>query len=86
MPGTVIKKLRNMCNLKQEAVAKAMGISQAAYSKIENNVTELTVRHCRMLSKIFGVNVYDYLEDDFEIIRPKQKATDEKQPTSTDMA
>lgn len=47
-----------------------MGISQAAYSKLENNQTELTVRHCKILSKIFGVNVYDYLEDDFEIVRP----------------
>lgn len=81
MPGTVIKKLRNMRNLKQEAVAKEMGISQAAYSKIENNVTELTVRHCRILSKIFGVNVYDYLEDEFEIIRPKVKAATEETAT-----
>ncbi len=86
MPGTVIKKLRNMRNLKQEAVAKEMGISQAAYSKIENNVTELTVRHCRILSKIFGVNVYDYLEDDFEIIRPKLQATEETQTEATDVA
>jgi len=73
MPGTVIKQLRMKMNLKQDNVAKAMGISQAAYSKIENNLTELTVRHCKMLSKIFGVNVYDFLEDDFEIVRPKQK-------------
>lgn len=86
MPGTVIKKLRNMRNLKQEAVAKEMGISQAAYSKIENNVTELTVRHCRILSKIFGVNVYDYLEDDFEIIRPKVKAPEEEATETTDVA
>jgi transcriptional regulator with XRE-family HTH domain len=56
--------------MKQDDVAQQMGISQAAYSKLENNQTELTVRHCKMLSKIFGVNVYDYLEDDFEIVRP----------------
>lgn len=70
MPGTVIKRIRQERNLKQEEVARQMGISQAAYSKLENNQTELTVRHCKMLSKIFGVNVYDYLEDDFEIVRP----------------
>lgn len=58
--------------MKQEEVARQMGISQAAYSKLENNQTELTVRHCKMLSKIFGVNVYDYLEDDFEIVRPQK--------------
>jgi transcriptional regulator with XRE-family HTH domain len=77
MPGTVIKKIRQMKHLKQDAVAKDMGISQAAYSKIENNLTELTVRHCKMLSKIFGVNVYDFLEDDFEIVRSqKNKSAD----------
>jgi transcriptional regulator with XRE-family HTH domain len=70
MPGSVIKKLRQAKRLKQDTVAKEMGISQAAYSKIENGQTELTIRHCRMLSKILGVNVYDYLSDDFEIIRP----------------
>jgi transcriptional regulator with XRE-family HTH domain len=70
MPGTIIKQLREQKMLKQETVAKAMGISQAAYSKIENNITELTVKHCRTLSKIFGVNVYEHLPDDFEIVRP----------------
>jgi transcriptional regulator with XRE-family HTH domain len=72
MPGTIIKKIRQERNMKQEDVAQQMGISQAAYSKLENNQTELTVRHCKMLSRIFGVNVYGYLEDDFEIVRPKK--------------
>jgi DNA-binding XRE family transcriptional regulator len=74
MPGTIIKKIRKMKMLKQETVAKEMGISQAAYSKIENNITELTVSHCKMLSRIFGVNVYDFLDDDFEIIRPNKNS------------
>jgi transcriptional regulator with XRE-family HTH domain len=73
MPGTIIKKIRESKSLKQETVAKEMGISQAAYSKIENNITELTVRHCRILSKVFGVNVYEFLDDNFEIIRPDAK-------------
>ncbi|HMP92521.1 MAG TPA: helix-turn-helix transcriptional regulator [Phnomibacter sp.] len=69
MPGTIIKKLRENKGLKQETVAREMGISQAAYSKIENNITELTVRHCKMLSRIFGVNVYDYFDHDFIVAR-----------------
>jgi transcriptional regulator with XRE-family HTH domain len=72
MPGSIIKQLREKKGLKQEAVALEMGISQAAYSKIENNLTELTVRHCKILSRIFGENVYDYFDDDFEIIRKKK--------------
>lgn len=73
MPGTIIKKIREKKGLKQEAVAMEMGISQAAYSKIENNLTELTVRHCKALSRIFQENVYEYFDDDFEIHRLKKK-------------
>lgn len=82
MPGTVIKHLREQKMLKQDTVAKAMGISQAAYSKIENNITELTVKHCRMLSKIFDVNVYEHLPDDFEISRPKRGFSTEENETA----
>jgi len=74
MPGCIIKKLRQTKHLKQHTVAKEMGITQAAYSKIENGLTELTIKHCRMLSKIMDVNVYDYLSDDFEITRPAKAA------------
>lgn len=69
MPGKKIKQLREAKGLKQEVVAKEMGITQAAYSKIENNITQLTVRHCKILSRVFGENVYDHFDDDFEIIR-----------------
>lgn len=75
MPGSIIKRLREKKGMKQETVAIEMGISQAAYSKIENNITELTVRHCKVLSRVFGENVYDFLDDDFEIRRQKDKST-----------
>ena len=47
-----------------------MGISQNAYSKIENNVTNLTVHHVKQLSEILQVPVTDLLRDEFEIHRP----------------
>lgn len=47
-----------------------MGISQNAYSKIENNITQLTVHHVRQLSRILEVPVLDLLKDDFEIHKP----------------
>jgi transcriptional regulator with XRE-family HTH domain len=82
MPGTIIKKLREKKGLKQEAVAIEMGISQAAYSKIENNLTELTVRHCKLLSRIFGENVYEFLEEEFEIRRNKPVKMQQQDTTS----
>ena len=67
MPGTVIRKFREMRNYSQEYVAGKMGISQNAYSKIENNITQLTVSHVRQISAILEVSIMDLLRDDFEI-------------------
>jgi transcriptional regulator with XRE-family HTH domain len=72
MPGTIIRKYREMRNYSQEYVAGKMGISQNAYSKIENNITQLTVNHIRQISAILEVSMMDLLRDDFEI----RKATD----------
>lgn len=47
-----------------------MKISQNAYSKIENNLTQLTVHHIKQLSKILDVPMLDLLKDEFEIHKP----------------
>lgn len=70
MPGSVIRHYRELKNYSQKWVASQMGISQNAYSKIENNITQLTVHHVRQLSRILEVPVLDLLKDDFEIHRP----------------
>jgi transcriptional regulator with XRE-family HTH domain len=70
MPGHVIKRYREMKNFSQKYVASRMGISQNAYSKIENNITQLTVHHVKELSNILDVPITDLLKDDFEIHRP----------------
>lgn len=70
MPGHVIKRYREMRNFSQKYVAAKMGISQNAYSKIENNITQLTVHHVKELSKILDVPLTDLLRDDFEIHKP----------------
>jgi transcriptional regulator with XRE-family HTH domain len=70
MPGHVIKKYREMRNYSQKFVAAKMGMSQNAYSKIENNITQLTVHHVKELSKILEVPITDLLKDEFEIHKP----------------
>lgn len=59
-----------MRNYSQKYVATKMGMSQNAYSKIENNITGLTVHHVKELSKILEIPVTDLLKDDFEIHKP----------------
>lgn len=70
MPGQVIKQYRELRNYSQEYVAKKMGISQNAYSKIENNITQVTVNHLKSISATLDVPVMDLLRDDFEIRKP----------------
>lgn len=70
MPGTIIRKYRELRNYSQDYVAKKMGISQNAYSKIENNITQLTVNHVKQISQILEVSIVDLLRDDFEIHGP----------------
>jgi transcriptional regulator with XRE-family HTH domain len=70
MPGTVIRKYREMRNYSQTYVASRLGISQNAYSKIENNITQLTVHHVKQLSQVLEIPITDLLKDDFEIHKP----------------
>jgi transcriptional regulator with XRE-family HTH domain len=70
MPGTIIRHYRELRNYTQKYVAGQMGISQNAYSKIENNITQLTVQHVKQLAEILQVAVTDLLKDEFEIHKP----------------
>ena len=70
MPGHIIKRYREAKNYSQKYVASKMGISQNAYSKIENNITQLTVHHIKELYKILEMPITDFLKDDFEIHKP----------------
>jgi transcriptional regulator with XRE-family HTH domain len=70
MPGTTIRKFREYRNYSQDYIARKMGISQNAYSKIENNITQLTVNHVKNISQILEIPVIDLLRDDFEIHAP----------------
>lgn len=76
MPETIIRKVREQRNYTQEFVAKQMGISQNAYSKIENGYTQLTVKHIKDLSKILEVSLLELLRDDLEIHKPSNIHTE----------
>ena len=76
MPGGIIRKNRELRNYTQEYVAKKMGISQNAFSKIENGYTQLTVNHLKELSRVLEVSILDLLKDDFEIHKPNHIHTE----------
>jgi transcriptional regulator with XRE-family HTH domain len=70
MPGTLIRKLREQKKVTQEEVARHLNISQNAYSKIENGITQLTVNHVKQISAALGVSPVELLGDEFEIHKP----------------
>jgi transcriptional regulator with XRE-family HTH domain len=70
MPGTLIKKIREQKRITQEDVARKIGISQNAYSKIENNITQLTINHVKQISVALEVSPLELLRGDFEVHKP----------------
>jgi len=70
MPGTLIRKIREQKKVTQEEVARHLNISQNAYSKIENGITQLTVNPVKQISAALGVSPVELLGDEFEIHKP----------------
>ena len=70
MPGTLIKKIREQKKLTQEEVARQIGMSQNAYSKIENNITQLTINHVKQISAALDVSPLELLRGDLEVHKP----------------
>lgn len=70
MPGTLIKKVREQKKISQEEVARRIGMSQNAYSKIENNITQLTINHVKQISVVLEVSPLELIRGDFEVHKP----------------
>jgi transcriptional regulator with XRE-family HTH domain len=70
MPGTHIKRIREQKKITQEEVARQMGISQNAYSKIENNITQLTINHIKLISTALDVSPLELMRGDFILQKP----------------
>jgi len=54
-----IRNIRELKNFTQEFMADKLGISQAAYSKIENGATKVSQEKLQDIAKIMGVKVED---------------------------
>lgn len=70
MPGAHIKKIREQKKITQDEMARRMGISQNAYSKIENNITQLTINHVKLISTALDVSPLELMRGDFILQKP----------------
>ena len=59
--GSKIKKMREEQRFTQDYVASKLGISQAAYSKIESDTTELTLERLNQIARIYDVTAADII-------------------------
>ncbi len=61
MIGERIRQKREEMKISQYAVAYCIGMSQAAYSKIERGETEVKVSHLYQIATVLKISVYDLL-------------------------
>lgn len=60
-----IKKLRDTNGYSQDYIAEKIGISQAAYSKIESGQTNITIERANQLAKLYDIDTeYFFSSDD----------------------
>jgi transcriptional regulator with XRE-family HTH domain len=56
----VLRELREDRDLKQSAVARVLGTTQQVYSRYENGINEMPIRHLRTLCEYYNVSA-DYV-------------------------
>jgi len=63
-----IKNIRELKNLTQEYVAEKLGITQAAYSKIESGTTKISYDKLFQISNILDIEIQELLNFDSQKI------------------
>ena len=61
--GELIKEHRTACNMTQEFVAEAVGVSRQAVSKWESGASDPSTTNLMALAKLFGVTPEELLKE-----------------------
>lgn len=61
--GEVIKRHRMECQMTQEFVAEALGVSRQAVSKWESGASDLSTSNLSALAKLFGTTAEELLRE-----------------------
>ncbi|MEZ0487805.1 helix-turn-helix domain-containing protein [Fibrella aquatica] len=59
---TRVRRLREICGFPQEVVADKLGITQAAYSRLENGRTRLDLDRLDQIAKLYGLSQQDMIK------------------------
>lgn len=63
---SILRVLREKFQYTQEEVSKYLGISQPAYLKYETGETEVSMEGLEKLTRLYGIDEYDILENNME--------------------
>jgi len=74
--GKKIKTLRQQRGWSQSHIAELLNISVPAFSKIESDITDLSVSRLRQIADVFNIPAVDLIADQTE---PSQSLLDELQ-------
>jgi len=69
MTGQKLRLLREYRNYSQEYIAEKLGITQNAYSRIENNQTRLTAERLEKLATILNISLMELLSEKEPVIQ-----------------
>ena len=69
MMGQKLRLFREFRNYSQEYIAEKLGITQTAYSRIENNQTKMTAERLGQIADILHVPVSELLSDTEPILQ-----------------
>ncbi len=82
-----IRKLRELRGIKQETMAKALGISLRAYSKIESGETALTTGRLQQIARVLGIEPDEIIAfSEQNIFRSCQRCPYHQLPPITDLS
>ena len=84
MTGQKLRLLREFRNYSQEYIAEKLGITQHAYSRIENNQTKLTAERLEKLAVILNIPPLELLSDKEPVIHFAEPASVPVQPAKED--
>jgi len=78
--GVNIRKWRNMKEIKQKDLAVSLGLSEAAVSNIENDITNVTLTQLEDISTVLEVSMEQLLSDPQQQYLRKQESTPDPDP------
>lgn len=68
-----LKKLREKNELKQEFIAKKLGITKSQYSRIENGETTLSLDKAIILADLYNITIDELINHNEKILLTKEE-------------